>query len=253
VATAAVLVALTLPAPAQAQATKPNILVIFGDDVGQTNISAYAHGVVGYKTPNIDRIAKEGLMFTAYYAENSCTAGRSSFITGQTPLRTGLSKVGIPGAAVGIQKGDITIARALKALGYATGQFGKNHLGDKDEYLPTNHGSCRLSRDAPLAAVRILQAVGKRRACCRDVMGPGRPGTRTGWAESGWPSGRDGRPRVRGASPRVAGLALPEQAPETDALEHADPLGEGIEWVDERGRVAQACRAGGPDALGTGA
>jgi arylsulfatase A-like enzyme len=123
-----------------AAADKPNILVIFGDDIGQTNISAYSMGVVGYKTPNIDRIAKEGMMFTDYYAENSCTAGRSSFITGQTPLRTGLSKVGIPGAPVGLQKRDITIAQALKSLGYATGQFGKNHLGDRDEYLPTNHG-----------------------------------------------------------------------------------------------------------------
>jgi arylsulfatase len=121
-------------------AEKPNILVIFGDDIGQTNISAYSMGVVGYKTPNIDRIAKEGMMFTDYYAENSCTAGRSSFITGQTPLRTGLSKVGMPGAPVGLQARDVTIAQALKAQGYATGQFGKNHLGDKDEYLPTNHG-----------------------------------------------------------------------------------------------------------------
>ncbi|KGD86879.1 arylsulfatase [Achromobacter sp. RTa] len=119
---------------------KPNILVIFGDDIGQANISAYAHGVVGYETPNIDRIAKEGIMFTDYYGENSCTAGRSSFITGQSPLRTGLSKVGAPGAPVGLQKGDITIAEALKAQGYATAQFGKNHLGDKDEYLPTRHG-----------------------------------------------------------------------------------------------------------------
>ncbi|MGE8064767.1 arylsulfatase [Pseudomonas sp. NPDC089569] len=121
-------------------ADKPNILVIFGDDVGQTNISAYSMGVVGYKTPNIDRIAKEGMMFTDYYAENSCTAGRSTFITGQSPLRTGLSKVGVPGAPVGLQARDVTIAQALKAHGYATGQFGKNHLGDKDEYLPTNHG-----------------------------------------------------------------------------------------------------------------
>lgn len=120
--------------------SKPNILVIFGDDVGQTNISAYSMGVVGYKTPNIDRIAKEGLMFTDYYAENSCTAGRSTFITGQVCLRTGLCKVGAPGAPVGLQPGDITIAAALKPLGYATGQFGKNHLGDKDEYLPTKHG-----------------------------------------------------------------------------------------------------------------
>jgi arylsulfatase A-like enzyme len=132
--------ATALPTAAQAQSKKPNILVIFGDDVGQTNLSAYAFGVVGYKTPNIDRIAKEGMMFTDYYAENSCTAGRSSFITGQTPKRTGLSKVGIPGAPVGLQARDITIAKALKAQGYATGQFGKNHLGDRDEYLPTKHG-----------------------------------------------------------------------------------------------------------------
>ncbi len=119
---------------------KPNILVIFGDDVGQTNISAYSFGVVGYKTPNLDKLAKEGMMFTDYYAENSCTAGRSTFITGQSAKRTGLSKVGIPGAPVGLQDRDVTIAQALKPLGYATGQFGKNHLGDRDEYLPTRHG-----------------------------------------------------------------------------------------------------------------
>ncbi|KRE20599.1 arylsulfatase [Bosea sp. Root483D1] len=131
----------TAPAKAQQpQPARPNILVIFGDDVGQSNISAYTHGLVGYKTPNIDRIAKEGMLFTDYYAENSCTAGRSTFITGQSCLRTGLCKVGIPGAPVGLQKGDITIAQALKPLGYGTAQFGKNHLGDKDEYLPTNHG-----------------------------------------------------------------------------------------------------------------
>ena len=126
--------------PKPAGGDKPNILVIFGDDIGQTNISAFSFGVVGYKTPNIDRIAHEGMMFTDYYAENSCTAGRSSFITGQTPKRTGLSKVGIPGAAVGLQARDITIAQALKPLGYTTGQFGKNHLGDRNEYLPTVHG-----------------------------------------------------------------------------------------------------------------
>jgi arylsulfatase A-like enzyme len=115
-------------------------LVIFGDDVGQSNISPYTHSLMDYKTPNIDRIAREGTMFTDYYAENSCTAGRSTFITGQSPWRTGLSKVGIPGATVGLQARDITIAEALKPLGYATAQFGKNHLGDRDEFLPTNHG-----------------------------------------------------------------------------------------------------------------
>jgi arylsulfatase A-like enzyme len=131
---------MSLPASLLAQSNKPNILVIFGDDIGQANISRYTHGVVGYMTPNIDRIGEEGMTFTDYYAENSCTAGRSSFITGQSPIRTGLTKVGAPGAPVGLQKRDITIAQALKPLGYATGQFGKNHLGDRDEYLPTNHG-----------------------------------------------------------------------------------------------------------------
>ena len=114
--------------------------MIFGDDVGQTNISAYSFGVVGYKTPNIDRIAKEGMMFTDYYAENSCTAGRSTFITGQVGFRTGLSEGRHPRRAGGPPEANITIAQALKPLGYATGQFGKNHLGDRDEYLPTNHG-----------------------------------------------------------------------------------------------------------------
>ena len=119
---------------------KPNILVIWGDDIGQTNVSAYSRGVMGYKTPNIDRIADEGMMFTDYYGEQSCTAGRSSFIMGQSVFRTGLSKVGLPGAELGMQEEDPTIAGLLKAYGYATGQFGKNHLGDKDEHLPTNHG-----------------------------------------------------------------------------------------------------------------
>jgi len=127
-------------ASASQDTSKPNILVIFGDDIGQTNISAYSFGVLGYHTPNIDRLAKEGMIFTDYYAENSCTAGRSTFITGQVCLRTGLCKVGIPGATVGLQARDITIAQALKPLGYATGQFGKNHLGDRDEFLPTKHG-----------------------------------------------------------------------------------------------------------------
>ena len=119
---------------------KPNILVIWGDDIGQSNISAYTMGMMGYTTPNIDRIAREGMIFTDYYGEQSCTAGRSSFITGQSVYRTGLSKVGLPGADLGLRKEDPTIAEILKPMGYATGQFGKNHLGDKDEHLPTNHG-----------------------------------------------------------------------------------------------------------------
>lgn len=121
-------------------ASKPNLLVIMGDDIGINNISAYGKGIVGYKTPNIDRIANEGAIFTDYYGQQSCTAGRSAFITGQIPLRTGLSKVGMPGAPQGMQKEDPTIAELLKPLGYVTGQFGKNHLGDRDEMLPTNHG-----------------------------------------------------------------------------------------------------------------
>ncbi|MCB0481680.1 MAG: arylsulfatase [Flavobacteriales bacterium] len=126
---------------AQAQKNKkPNILVLWGDDIGQSNISAYTFGLVGYRTPNIDRIAKEGMMFTDYYAEQSCTAGRSSFITGQSVYRTGLSKVGLPGAKNGMNEKDPTIAVLLKPHGYVTGQFGKNHLGDRDEHLPTNHG-----------------------------------------------------------------------------------------------------------------
>ena len=119
---------------------KPNILVIWGDDIGQFNISAYNMGMMGYKTPNIDRIAKEGAIFTDWYGQQSCTAGRAAFITGQSPIRTGLTKVGLPGAPEGMQKEDPTIATVLKEMGYATGQFGKNHLGDRDEMLPTNHG-----------------------------------------------------------------------------------------------------------------
>ncbi len=130
----------TAVVPTQLMAQKPNILVIWGDDIGQSNISQYTHGLMGYKTPNIDSIAQDGITFTDYYGEQSCTAGRSSFITGQSVLRTGLSKVGLPGAKEGMQIEDPTIAALLKAQGYATGQFGKNHLGDRDEMLPTNHG-----------------------------------------------------------------------------------------------------------------
>jgi arylsulfatase A-like enzyme len=119
---------------------KPNILVIWGDDIGIWNLSCYSNGMMGYRTPNIDRIAKEGMMFTDSYGEQSCTAGRSSFITGQSVYRTGLSKVGIPGSPIGLQPEDPTIAELLKPLGYATGQFGKNHLGDLNKYLPTVHG-----------------------------------------------------------------------------------------------------------------
>jgi arylsulfatase A-like enzyme len=122
-------------------ATKqPNILILWGDDIGWWNISYNSRGQMGYRTPNIDRVANEGIAFTDYYAQQSCTAGRAAFITGQNPIRTGLTKVGMPGAAVGLSAQDPTIAELLKPLGYATGQFGKNHLGDRNEYLPTVHG-----------------------------------------------------------------------------------------------------------------
>jgi arylsulfatase A-like enzyme len=126
--------------PAAAQEPKPNILVIWGDDIGTWNISYNNHGMMGYDTPNIDRIAEEGLAFTDYYAQQSCTAGRAAFIGGNVPVRTGMTKVGLPCAEQGWQETDVTMATVLKSLGYATGQFGKNHQGDRDEHLPTNHG-----------------------------------------------------------------------------------------------------------------
>jgi len=140
--TSLLLVALApLATPAHAQTAKPpNILIIWGDDVGMWNVSAYHRGMMGGSTPQIDRIAKEGMIFMDHYAQASCTAGRAAFITGQYPIRTGLSTVGLPGAAQGLSKQDPTLAELLKPLGYATGQFGKNHLGDRDEYLPTAHG-----------------------------------------------------------------------------------------------------------------
>src|SRR5690349_4132235 len=118
---------------------RPNILVIFGDDIGTWNVGAYSHGIMG-KTPNIDRIANEGMLFTDHYGQPSCTAGRAAFIIGQLPIRTGMTTIGIPGSARGIQKSDPTLAEVLKSQGYATAQFGKNHLGDRNEFLPTVHG-----------------------------------------------------------------------------------------------------------------
>src|SRR4030095_6874936 len=137
---AAVVLMLAEPAQAQQAGKQPNILVIWGDDIGWYNVSAYNMGVMGYKTPNIDRLAKEGALFTDWYGQQSCTAGRAAFITGQSPLRTGLLKVGLPGAKEGISVKDPTIAGLLKNQGYMTAQYGKNHLGDLDEMLPTNHG-----------------------------------------------------------------------------------------------------------------
>ena len=125
---------------ANAADKKPNILIIFPDDVGWQNISAYGLGTMGYRTPHIDRIAREGVMFTDHYAQPSCTAGRAAFITGQYPIRSGMTTVGRPGAALGLKPESPTLAEVLKPLGYATGQFGKNHLGDRNEHLPTVHG-----------------------------------------------------------------------------------------------------------------
>ena len=162
---------------------RPNILVIWGDDIGITNLSCYSDGLMGYWTPNIDRIADEGMRFTDSYGEQSCTAGRSSFITGQSVFRTGLSKVGIPGADVGLQPEDPTIAELLKPLGYATGQFGKNHLGDKNEFLPDRARLRRVlrqplppqwgggARAAELAARRATSALpGALRAARRPPL-----------------------------------------------------------------------------------
>jgi len=131
---------LVASASLQAQDKKPNILVIWGDDIGWANVSAYNHGIMGYQTPNIDRIANEGAMFTDWYAQQSCTAGRAAFILGQHPFRTGLLTIGMPGSAQGVKPEQATIAELLKPQGYTSGQFGKNHLGDRDEHLPTNHG-----------------------------------------------------------------------------------------------------------------
>lgn len=133
----AFLLVFAIPAAAQ---DKPNILIIWGDDIGYWNVSAYNQGMMGYKTPNIDSIAKNGALFTDFYGQQSCTAGRAAFITGQSPFRTGNLKVGLPGAKEGLQKEDVTLAQLLKDQGYVTGQFGKNHLGDRDEHLPTVHG-----------------------------------------------------------------------------------------------------------------
>ena len=133
----AVLASTAMASYATMDTSRPNILAIWGDDIGIDNLSAYTRGQAGHWTPNIDRIANEGVLFTDFYGENSCTAGRSAFITGQHPMRTGLTKVGMPGAAEGMRQEDPTIATMLKAKGYMTGQFGKNHLGDRDEHLPT--------------------------------------------------------------------------------------------------------------------
>jgi arylsulfatase len=139
-ALAVVLVLSAWGMPANAQQKKPNILVIWGDDIGQFNLSAYNMGMMGFKTPNIDSLAKDGALFTDWYGQQSCTAGRAAFVTGQSPIRTGLTKVGLPGAPEGMKKEDPTVATLLKAQGYVTGQFGKNHLGDRDDMLPTAHG-----------------------------------------------------------------------------------------------------------------
>jgi arylsulfatase len=135
-----VLALVAMAYPVAAQQKQPSILIIWGDDIGGFNISAYNQGMMGYRTPNIDRLAKEGALFTDWYGQQSCTAGRAAFITGQSPIRTGLTKVGLPGAPEGLKKEDVTLAELLKAKGYATGQFGKNHLGDRNEFMPTVHG-----------------------------------------------------------------------------------------------------------------
>ena len=165
---------------------KPNILIIWGDDIGQFNLSAYNHGMMGYRTPNIDRIAKEGALFTDWYGQQSCTAGRAAFITGQSPIRTGLTKVGLPGAPEGMKTEDPTIADLLKALGYTTGQFGKNHLGDRNELLPTVHGFdeflgnlYHLNAEEEPENVDYPKDPGSKRSSVRAVCSTALPLTRT--------------------------------------------------------------------------
>jgi arylsulfatase A-like enzyme len=170
-----------------ADGKRPNFLVIWGDDIGITNLSCYSDGLMGYRTPNIDRIADEGMRFTDSYGEQSCTAGRASFITGQSVFRTGLSKVGMPGADVGLQAEDVTIAELLKPLGYATGQFGKNHLGDLNKFLPTVQGFDEFYG---------------------NLYHPGRPGagsrpTTTRWSITTRSSARCWTSSTRSASPRT--------------------------------------------------
>jgi arylsulfatase len=153
---------LSVAAPVLAQddaAAKPNILVIMGDDIGYWNISAYNRGQMGYRTPNIDRLAEEGGLFTDYYGQQSCTAGRAAFITGQSPMRTGLLKVGLPAAPEGLQAEDPTIADLLKPLGYMTGQFGKNHLGDRNEFLPTVQASTSSSATSTTSTPRTSRSI----------------------------------------------------------------------------------------------
>ena len=140
VAGSAIALGVSAPVLAQAPATKPNIVVIMGDDIGMWNIGAYHRGMMAGRTPNLDKIAAEGMLFTDYYAEASCTAGRANFITGELPIRTGMTTVGQAGSPIGLPAEAVTIATALKSMGYATGQFGKNHLGDLNEFLPTVHG-----------------------------------------------------------------------------------------------------------------
>jgi len=145
-AMAALLIAAFIAVSAQAADKKPNIVFIMGDDIGMWNIGAYHRGMMAGRTPNLDKLAKEGMLFTDYYAEASCTAGRANFITGELPIRTGMTTVGQAGAPTGLPAEACTIATALKAQGYATGQFGKNHLGDRNEFLPTVHGFRRVFR-----------------------------------------------------------------------------------------------------------
>jgi len=171
---------LALPVGGGAQ-DKPNILVIWGDDIGQFNVSAYNMGMMGYKTPNIDRIAKEGAVFTDWYSQQSCTAGRAAFITGQSPMRTGLTKVGLPGAPEGMQKEDPTIAGLLKEHGYMTGQFGKNHLGDRFEPLE-QPVPCGALSDWPKTRSSLARVTGSR-ACSTvvRVRAPERLGVEGRW------------------------------------------------------------------------
>ena len=251
---------------AQAPPAKPNILVIMGDDIGLWNISAYNRGMMGYRTPNIDRIAREGAIFTDYYGQQSCTAGRAAFITGQSPIRTGLLKVGLPGAPEGLSEKDPTIADILKPQGYVTGQFGKNHLGDRNDFLPTVHGfdeffgnlyhlnaeeepeNIDYPKDPTFkAAVRPARRAEMRRAAQRHA------GRRSALRQVGQAEVRGHRPAHpeahgdggRGVSRRHARLHRPRQPRQEAVLRvdqlqphaHLDPSQEGVRGQDRPRRL----------------
>ena len=226
-----------LPVLALAQDKKPNIVVIFGDDIGMWNLGIYTHGMMG-RTPNIDSIGKQGILFTDEYGQPSCTAGRAAFIMGQMPIRTGMTTIGIPGSTRGIQKSDPTLAEVLKTQGYATGQFGKNHLGDRNEFLPTVHGFDEWfgnlyhlnAEEEP----EKLDYPGQKNPAYKEKFGP--RGVLHAWATDTDDAttdpkfGRVGKQRIQDTGP------LTRKRMETF---DAEVLGQTIDWLDRTGKTGK--------------